>query len=41
VSLNPEAMEMLLRTPLAQRLGRARMHFNLEEAVNAYSARGA
>jgi high affinity sulfate transporter 1 len=39
VALNPEALEMVRRTPLAERLGRGRMHFNLEAAVNAYSGR--
>ncbi|MDZ7653956.1 MAG: SulP family inorganic anion transporter [Burkholderiaceae bacterium] len=38
-ALNPEAMEMLKRTPLAQSLGRERMHFNVEQAVAAFEAR--
>lgn len=40
-ALNPEAMELVQRTPLAQRLGRARMHFTVENAVAAYQARPA
>lgn len=36
--LNPEALEMLRRTPLAERLGRARMHFTVERAVAAFLA---
>jgi SulP family sulfate permease len=39
VSLNPEALELVRRTPLAERLGRERMRFNLETAVDAYLAR--
>ena len=39
VALNPEALEMLKRTPLADKLGRARMHFTLEAAVAAYAQR--
>jgi len=41
VSLNPEALEMIRRTPLAERLGSNRMRFNLEETVDAYSAHSA
>jgi len=41
VSLNPEALEMIRRTPLAGRLGDSRMRFNLEETVDAYSAHSA
>ena len=41
VSLNPEALEMVQRTPLAQTLGRDRMFFNLESAVDAWQARRA
>jgi MFS superfamily sulfate permease-like transporter len=36
---NPEAMEMLKRTPLAEKLGRERMHFTVEQAVAAFEAR--
>jgi high affinity sulfate transporter 1 len=39
VALNPEALEMLRRTPLAEKLGRERMHFTLEDAVAAYAKR--
>ncbi|HUL56533.1 MAG TPA: SulP family inorganic anion transporter [Usitatibacter sp.] len=39
VALNPEALELLRRTPLADRLGRERMYFNLEDAVAAYRER--
>ena len=38
-ALNPEAMELVQRTPLAQRLGRERMFFTVEQAVNAFIAR--
>lgn len=38
-ALNPEAMELLKRTPLAERLGRERMFFTVEQAVAAYEAR--
>ena len=38
VALNPEALELVRRTPLAA-LGRQRMFFNLESAVDAYVAR--
>jgi len=41
VSLNPEALDMIRRTPLAERLGNNRMRFNLEETVDAYSAHSA
>jgi SulP family sulfate permease len=37
-ALNPEAMELIRRTPLAERLGRARMHFTVEQAVAAFEA---
>ncbi|HUL94485.1 MAG TPA: SulP family inorganic anion transporter [Usitatibacter sp.] len=40
VALNPEALELVRRTPLAQALGRGRMFFNLEAAVDAYLGRG-
>ena len=39
VSLNPEVLEMVQRTPLAQALGHERMFFNLESAVDAWRAR--
>ena len=39
VALNPEALEMVRRTPLAEKLGRARMRVNLEDAVDAYLER--
>jgi len=39
VALNPEALGMVRRTPLAERLGRERMRVNLEDAVDAYLAR--
>jgi len=38
-ALNPEAMELVQRTPLAQRLGRERMFFTVEQAVDAFIAR--
>jgi sulfate permease, SulP family len=38
-SLNPEALGLLQRTPLADRLGRARMYFTVEQAVAAFEAR--
>jgi len=34
--LNPEALELVRRVPLAEKLGRQGMHFNVEDAVNAY-----
>jgi MFS superfamily sulfate permease-like transporter len=40
-ALNPEALELLRRTPLAERLGRERMFFTVEAAVDAYEKRGA
>lgn len=39
VSLNPEALEIVQRMPLAQTLGHERMFFNLESAVDAWRAR--
>jgi SulP family sulfate permease len=39
-ALNPEAMELVRRTPLAERLGRERMFFTVERAVAAFEARG-
>jgi high affinity sulfate transporter 1 len=41
VGLNPGVLEMVRRSPLAATLGRARMHFNLEQAVAAYQLRSA
>jgi len=41
VALSPEALELVRRTPLAEKLGRKGMFFNLEAAVAAYLARGA
>jgi MFS superfamily sulfate permease-like transporter len=38
-ALNPEAMELVKMTPLAERLGRERMFFTVEQAVAAYQAR--
>lgn len=40
-ALNPEALELVRRTPLAERLGRERMFFNVEQAVAAFEARHA
>ena len=40
-ALNPEALELVRATPLAERLGRERMFFTVEDAVNAYEKRGA
>jgi len=40
-ALNPEALELVRRTPLAERLGRERMYFTVERAVDAFIARGA
>ncbi|MBK7137291.1 MAG: SulP family inorganic anion transporter [Rhodocyclales bacterium] len=40
-ALNPEALELVRRTPLAERLGRERMFFNVEQAVAAFQARQA
>jgi MFS superfamily sulfate permease-like transporter len=37
-ALNPEALELVRRTPLAERLGRARMHQTVELAVAAFEA---
>jgi SulP family sulfate permease len=39
-ALNPEALELVQRTPLAGRLGRERMFFTVEQAVAAFEARG-
>ena len=38
-ALNPEALELVLRTPLAERLGRERTFFTVEQAVDAFMAR--
>ena len=38
-ALNPEALELVQRTPLAERLGRERMFFTVEQAVAAFEAR--
>ncbi|MGO9390903.1 SulP family inorganic anion transporter [Rhodoblastus sp.] len=40
-ALNPEAMELVQRAELAEKLGRARMFRTVEEAVAAFEARGA
>jgi sulfate permease, SulP family len=37
-ALNPEALEVIARTPLAKILGRERMFFNVEQAVGAWHA---
>jgi MFS superfamily sulfate permease-like transporter len=39
-ALNPEMLELVQRTPLAERLGRSRMYFTVEQAVAAFEARG-
>lgn len=39
-ALNPEALELVQRTSLAERLGRERMFFTVEQAVAAFEARG-
>ena len=38
VGLNPEVLSVIQRSPLGARLGRERMHFNLETAVAKYLA---
>jgi sulfate permease, SulP family len=38
-ALSPEALGLVRRTPLAERLGRERMFFTVEEAVAAFEAR--
>jgi len=38
-ALNPEAMELVRNSPLAERLGRERMFFTVEQAVAAFEAR--
>jgi SulP family sulfate permease len=35
-ALNPDALQVVERAPLGQTLGRERMFYNLEEAVEAY-----
>ena len=35
-ALNPEALELVRRTPLAERLGRERMFFTVEQAFSAF-----
>jgi sulfate permease, SulP family len=35
-ALNPEALKVVLRSPLGKTLGRERMFFNLQDAVKAY-----
>lgn len=39
--LNPEVLALVRRTPLADRLGRERMHFTVEDAVAAWQRRRA
>lgn len=38
-ALNPEVLELVRKTPLAERLGRERMFFTVEDAVAAFEAR--
>jgi len=38
-SLNPETLDLVRRTPLAERLGRERMYQTVEQAVAAFEAR--
>jgi len=38
VGLNPEVLAVVQRSPLGARLGRERMHMNLETAVAKYLA---
>lgn len=40
-ALNPEALDLVRRTPLGERLGRERMFFTVEQAVAAFEARAA
>jgi len=40
-ALNPETLELVRRTPLAERLGRERMYQTVEQAVAAFEARQA
>jgi len=37
-ALNPEVLEVVRKTPLAERLGRSRMFFTVEDAVAAFEA---
>jgi sulfate permease, SulP family len=39
-ALNPQALEVVKRSPLGQALGHQRMFFNLPDAVKAHEARG-
>ncbi len=39
-ALNPEAFKVVMRSPLAQALGRERMFFNLHDAVAAFEKKG-
>jgi sulfate permease, SulP family len=39
-ALNPEALGVVLRSPLGKTLGRERMFFNLQDAVKAYEKTG-
>jgi hypothetical protein len=34
--LNPEPLELIQRSDLGKKLGRPRMHFNLEQAVRSF-----
>jgi SulP family sulfate permease len=38
-ALTPEALELVRRTPLAERLGRERMFFNVEDGFDAFAKR--
>ena len=38
-ALSPEALDLVRRTPLAERLGRERMFFNVEQGAAAYASR--
>jgi len=38
-ALNPEVLAIVQRTPLAERLGRERMYFTVEQAARAFEAR--
>jgi hypothetical protein len=40
-ALSPEVLDLVRRTTLAERLGRERMFFTVEQAVDAFIARGA
>jgi hypothetical protein len=41
VGMNPGVLAVVQRSPLGERLGRERMHFNAEIAVERHLARGA